>query len=235
MAGASSSSKADQLGDAAVDAKNTVVSKVEDGVKKVQDGAEKVKQQSKDSFSAASDKVAEKTQTSATSSSSSKESIPSASASSSSSSSSSSWVPEFLSGARQSKLDAQIQSKIKTEIDQLRKKESDVRAAIDAALEAENAEREKKEGGSNEKGKSGVELRKELEELRSRLGKVAEKSKREIPGEKEIQKAREEVVKCYKANPERTLDCWQQAQAFKQAVAKAEQAFVRAQSSAGKA
>ncbi|CAD6885597.1 unnamed protein product [Tilletia laevis] len=238
MAGSTSfSSAGEKLANAAVDAKNDVVSKTDDVVKQVQDRAEKVKQQTKDAFSSSSDKVTEATKSAgaASSSSSSSSSSPSEKKATDTRDSppSGSWVPTFLTGARQSKLDAQIQSKIKTEISALRKKESDVRAAIDAALQAEN---EKESSGGTEKaGKSGVELRKELEELRGRLGKVAEKSTREIEGETEIRKAREEVVACYKAHPDRTLDCWEQAQAFKQAVAKAEQAFVRAQSTASKA
>ncbi|KAK0547144.1 hypothetical protein OC846_002180 [Tilletia horrida] len=201
---------------------------------RIEDGAQQAKQRISNAVSATSEKVTGSSQS---------EKPASSSASSSSTSSNnnntkdelSPSTPSFLSGFRQSKLDAQIQSKIRAELSKLRSQEAEVRAAIDAALEKENAAREQKaveagEGGV--KGRSGVLLRKELEELRTRLGAVAERSKREIPGQKDIQKAREQVVACYKAHPDRSLDCWAEAQAFKEAVARAERAFVSSHSAA---
>ncbi|KAL9939951.1 hypothetical protein V8E36_000656 [Tilletia maclaganii] len=231
--GLSSSSKVEEK-------KEEVLTATQSLLNKVEDGAEKVKSQVKDTFSASSS-----SSPSASSSDSTNKSFFTTSAKDEKSSSSSSndddtlspSVPSFLSGSRQSKLDAQIQTRIRSELGRLRKQEAEVRAAIDAALEKENVERERKAidaGDGGVKGRSGVLLRKELEEIRSRLGAVSERSKREIPGEKDIQKAREQVVACYKAHPDRALDCWAEAQAFKQAVSKAERAFVASHSAAPK-
>ncbi|PWN49041.1 hypothetical protein IE53DRAFT_388761 [Violaceomyces palustris] len=120
-------------------------------------------------------------------------------------------------------IDAGVQEKIRSELERLRKEEEDVRRQIQEALERENAEIESSQPGG--KNKNSNILKAELDQVRARIER--HKSVKDLsslhPG---LDKAREAVVKCYRERPDRSLDCWKETQAFKEAVASAEKAFI---------
>lgn len=63
---------------------------------------------------------------------------------------------------------------------------------------------------------------KEIDELRKKLNG----RKQIIEMDKEVAKAKEEVVACLRLNDRRPLDCWQEVQNFKTEVGKLERRFV---------
>jgi len=125
--------------------------------------------------------------------------------------------------SRQVKLDTSIQQKIKSELERLRKEEADVRAEIEKAIEKENLARESKYKGASE-GKNSNVLRQELDQLRSKIDKY--NRQKDISNYAGVKEAQEALVKCYKSQPDRTLDCWKEAEEFKKAVANAERQFI---------
>ncbi len=63
---------------------------------------------------------------------------------------------------------------------------------------------------------------KEIESLKEKLGQ--RKQLRDV--DKDVEKAKEDVVSCLRLNDRRPLDCWKEVQAFKAEVAKMEGKFV---------
>ncbi|GAC71781.1 DUF1690 domain-containing protein [Moesziomyces antarcticus] len=124
---------------------------------------------------------------------------------------------------RQVTLDTSIQAKIKSELERLRKEEAEVRGEIQKAIEKENLAREAKYTGASE-GKNSNVLRQELDQLRGKIDKY--NKQRDVSNYPGVKEAQEALVKCYRDKPERTLDCWKQADDFKQAVANAEKHFI---------
>lgn len=98
-----------------------------------------------------------------------------------------------------------------------------MRSEIEKAIEKENLARESKYTGASE-GKNSNVLRQELESLRSKIDKY--NRQKDVGNYKGVKEAQEELVKCYRAKPERTLDCWKQAEEFKRAVEAAEKQFI---------
>ncbi|EPQ31192.1 uncharacterized protein PFL1_01380 [Pseudozyma flocculosa PF-1] len=129
---------------------------------------------------------------------------------------------EGPSADRQATLDSSVQQRIKSELDRLRKEEAEVRSQIEKAIEKENLERESKHSGAE--GKNSNVLRQELDEVRKKIERHRQKS--DISAYAGVKEAQEQLVKCYKSQPERTLDCWKEAEDFKAAVAKAEKEFI---------
>lgn len=125
--------------------------------------------------------------------------------------------------SRQATLDTSIQQKIKSELDRLRKEEADVRAEIEKAIQKENLAKESKYQGQSE-GKNSNVLRQELDSLRSKIDKY--NKQKDISNYAGVKEAQEALVKCYKSQPDRTLDCWKEAEEFKKAVASAEKQFI---------
>ncbi|KAJ9479119.1 hypothetical protein PHBOTO_002587 [Pseudozyma hubeiensis] len=125
--------------------------------------------------------------------------------------------------SRQATLDTSIQAKIKSELDRLRKEEADVRSEIEKAIEKENLAKESKYRGASE-GKNSNVLRQELEQLRGKIDKY--NKQKDISNYAGVKEAQEKLVQCYKSQPERTLDCWKEAEEFKKAVANAEKKFI---------
>lgn len=129
-------------------------------------------------------------------------------------------------------MDSSIRSAISSELSRLRKQEADVSAKIQAALQEENLAIEKKwkgSGGSGSQdssssskgGRSAHALQKELDAVKEKIERhnASRKAVESTPGVKE---ARDKVVKCYKENPKRTLDCWKDVKSFSDAVEQAE-------------
>ncbi|KAG6865287.1 hypothetical protein C0991_003747 [Blastosporella zonata] len=123
---------------------------------------------------------------------------------------------------RQSSLDAQIRSRIQSEIDALKEQEEQVRREIELALEKENLDREKgvSEDGS-ERIPSSLELMGDLEEIRGKVDRY--QSRRDLTDFPEVKSAGEAVVSCYRANQATPLDCWREVAQFKDSVARVEQ------------
>lgn len=123
-------------------------------------------------------------------------------------------------------MDSSIRNAISSELSRLRKQEADVSAKIQAALQEENLAIEKKWKGSSDSsskgsGRSAHALQKELDSVKEKIERhnASRKAVESTPGVKE---AREKVVKCYKENPKRTLDCWKDVKSFSEAVEQAE-------------
>ena len=98
---------------------------------------------------------------------------------------------------RQQLLDSSIQSKIKEEINRLKKQEADVRQQIEQALEKENLDRASQSASKGAKGKSSILLQQELEDVRGKIEKHNQRKSRveKAPG---VKQAREKVLQCYK-------------------------------------
>ncbi|KAN0061838.1 hypothetical protein ACQY0O_005831 [Thecaphora frezii] len=123
---------------------------------------------------------------------------------------------------RQAVLDTSVQQRIKSELDRLRKEEAEVRAQIQKAIEKENLERESKHKGAE--GKNSNVLKQELDEVRRKIERHRQKA--DISAYAGVKEAQEDLIKCYKTQPDRTLNCWKEAENFKAAVAKAEKEFI---------
>lgn len=134
--------------------------------------------------------------------------------------------------ARQETLDEAIQQRIYEELNKLRKQEKEVQQQIELALEKENIEKEGKPWfGSKDKGQSSTLLQQELDRVKSQISQF---QRREFSSFPALHKAREAVIKCYRCvragssrahtseNELRTLDCHEQVEEFKKAVASTE-------------
>lgn len=63
-----------------------------------------------------------------------------------------------------------------------------------------------------------------MESLRSKIDKY--NKQKDVSNYKGVKEAQEALVKCYRGKPERTLDCWKEAEEFKKAVEEAEKKFI---------
>ncbi|KAH8916629.1 hypothetical protein BT69DRAFT_757787 [Atractiella rhizophila] len=118
--------------------------------------------------------------------------------------------------SRQEVLDSHIRSKIAREVENLRAEEDEIAAKISAELEKENLDKEVEDGIT-----SSVLLEGDLEEVRRKVERLKEERNLETSWPS-VWKARQEVVECYKTNPDRTLDCASRVGQFKEAVQKVE-------------
>ncbi|KAJ3554583.1 hypothetical protein NM688_g3032 [Phlebia brevispora] len=140
--------------------------------------------------------------------------------------------PRSLPPERQATIDAQIRSRIQSELDRLRQEEDQVRQEIEHALEKENLDRERamagEESESEEEAAGGVKssaaLMGDLEDVRQKIERF--QTRRALSEFPEVQAASEAVMKCYKSNPTTTLDCWQEVAEFKSSVGRVEQHYI---------
>ncbi|KAL5636101.1 hypothetical protein ACGC1H_004797 [Rhizoctonia solani] len=126
---------------------------------------------------------------------------------------------------RQQALDAVVQRRIQSEMKRLQETEALVQADIEAALERENLDREKQVAESDSSGASSEELRNELEEVQRRADKF--KSRLALEHAPEVKESQAKLLACYKNNPDRPLDCWEEVQHFKEAVSNLEKDFIK--------
>ncbi|WFD40711.1 uncharacterized protein MJAP1_003699 [Malassezia japonica] len=126
---------------------------------------------------------------------------------------------------RQETLDSAIQDKIHEELSKLRKQEQEMQKKIELALEKENIERQGKPWFGNDKGQSSELLQQELDRVKSQIEKYYKRDLNSFPSLKE---ARDKVIACYRADNNRTLDCWREVDAFKQAIKGAEKELMAA-------
>jgi len=132
---------------------------------------------------------------------------------------------------RQSTLDARVRSRIDTELLRLREEEEQVRKEIEVALEKENIDHElhgstqdpaTEEEGSERVSLHSVTLLGDVEEIRQKVDKFHSKHvELDLAGQ-----AAQDLVQCYRNQPGRALDCWQQVTEFKSSVAKMEQEYI---------
>ena len=64
----------------------------------------------------------------------------------------------------------------------------------------------------------------EIDKLKKKL--QARKIREEVVGDKGVEKAKSEVVKCLRENDRRPLDCWKEVEAFKSEVGRLEKGFL---------
>ncbi|GAA6000383.1 hypothetical protein JCM10207_007989 [Rhodosporidiobolus poonsookiae] len=125
--------------------------------------------------------------------------------------------------SRQDALDAHIQQRIASELSRLREQEHQVRDEIERALEKENLDRER--GGEVEKGLShSASLFKDLEELEKRSAGLR-KERAQTDEWRSVEGGKEALIQCFKNNKTTPLNCRDEAEKFKQAVAGVERAF----------
>lgn len=106
---------------------------------------------------------------------------------------------------RQATIDAQIRSRIQSELEHLRQQEEEVTQEIERALEKENLDRETAMAGNESEGESDGEagsvrnsaaLLGDLEELRTKVERF--QSRQALSEFPEVQAASEAVVTCYR-------------------------------------
>lgn len=116
---------------------------------------------------------------------------------------------DALSPQRQSTLDAQIRSRIQSELEHLRHQEEEVREEIERALEKENLDRERSMAGEESESdeeetaagsvRSSAVLMGDLEEVRQKVERF--QSRRALSEFPEVQAKSEAVVSCYRCVP----------------------------------
>ncbi|GAA6017898.1 hypothetical protein JCM11491_001208 [Sporobolomyces phaffii] len=128
--------------------------------------------------------------------------------------------------SRQEALDAHIQSRIQSELAQLRQQEQQVRQEIERALEKENLDREKGAQDGQDKGLShSASLFEDLKQLEQRTAGV-KKERQETPEWTKVDEGKQALLKCFADNAKTPLECRAQAEKFKQAVAGVEKVFI---------
>ncbi|BGO90099.1 hypothetical protein NBRC10512_004037 [Rhodotorula toruloides] len=128
--------------------------------------------------------------------------------------------------SRQAALDQHIQQRITSELQHLRQQEQQVRDEIERALEKENLDRERGAAeGEAAKGLShSATLMKDLEGLLERSAGLR-KQREETDEWRALDDGKKALHKCFLENAKSPLNCRDEAERFKQAVAGVEKAF----------
>ena len=71
---------------------------------------------------------------------------------------------------------------------------------------------------------SRASVQKEIETLKEKLGK--RKVKEDVLGDKGVNTAKNDMVRCLRVNDRRPLDCWKEVEAFRREVGRLEGAFL---------
>ncbi|PPQ98833.1 hypothetical protein CVT24_003387 [Panaeolus cyanescens] len=122
---------------------------------------------------------------------------------------------------RQSVLDAHIRSRIKDELEVLKRNEEEIRQEIQVALEKENLDKEKQLAASDDgNSASSVTLLQDLEDIRTKIEK--HESKKQLSEHPEIDTTAKALAECYQRNKTTPLICWSEVNKFKAAVAQLE-------------
>ncbi|ORX40662.1 hypothetical protein BD324DRAFT_611714 [Kockovaella imperatae] len=111
-----------------------------------------------------------------------------------------------------------VRRRLAAESAHIRSQEAEILSKISAALEKENLDKEKP-------GMSSEVLGRDIEEVREKVERM-KRDREEKEGEG-IRKAKEDILRCYRENAQRPLDCWREVETFKTEVAKLEKAFVK--------
>jgi len=144
---------------------------------------------------------------------------------------------------REEALDKHVRHRIQAELAKLHAEEEVVKSALRAALEKENLGRERSIAVGEPKGESKdtggedseaanagsrgtASLREDIEAVKRRVEKYSQRRQLGTGSESSVEASRQALVKCYRDNVERPLDCWKQVDEFKQQVASIEAKFV---------
>ncbi|BGP23285.1 hypothetical protein JCM10295v2_002179 [Rhodotorula toruloides] len=127
---------------------------------------------------------------------------------------------------RQAALDQHIQQRIASELQHLRQQEQQVRDEIERALEKENLDRERGavEGEAGKGLSHSATLMKDLESLLERSAGLR-KQRGETDEWRAVDDGKKALHKCFLENTKSPLNCRDEAERFKQAVASVEKAF----------
>ncbi|POS85387.1 hypothetical protein EPUL_003491 [Erysiphe pulchra] len=134
-------------------------------------------------------------------------------------------------------LELEIQSRVNAELQRLQSAAAKEYAELQAKISAEeepNKHNLKNSTGNDEVSEAAIagdRLRRlgreavqgDIRELQTKI----EKSKRVRELDENVDKAKSEVVKCFKENDRRPLDCWAQVEKFKEEVAKLEDSWIQ--------
>ncbi|KAI9737891.1 MAG: hypothetical protein M1834_009261 [Cirrosporium novae-zelandiae] len=113
-------------------------------------------------------------------------------------------------------LELKIQSRVSSELQRLQSQISKDLQELSEKISTEPATK------SNGQDLSRTTVRKEIELLKSKL----EGRKQVAELDKNVKKAKEDMVTCLRLNDRRPLDCWKEVASFKSEVAKLEKGFV---------
>jgi MICOS complex subunit MIC19 len=72
---------------------------------------------------------------------------------------------------------------------------------------------------SNAGSRGSASLREDIEAVKRRVEKYSQRKQLGAGSDSSVEASRQAVVKCYRENAERPLDCWKQVEEFKQQVA----------------
>ncbi|KAL0638115.1 hypothetical protein Q9L58_002896 [Maublancomyces gigas] len=118
---------------------------------------------------------------------------------------------------REKALELHIQSRVESELQRLQSRESQILNDLEAKLSAED-----KEHGGAEKNPGREKVQKEIDVLRRRLDAMPK-----LMGlDKDVENARESVVKCLRLNDRTPLDCYKEVDNFKAQTRRLERQFV---------
>ena len=144
-----------------------------------------------------------------------------------------------------------MRQRIQAELAKLQAEEEVVKSALRAALERENLARERNFTGTSRllstrctiyrvkymAGESKVDgdsevtnagsrgtasLHEDIEAIKRRVERYSQRKQLGTGADSAVEASRQAVVKCYRENAERPLDCWKQVEEFKQQVASIE-------------
>ncbi|KAL6721954.1 hypothetical protein ACLMJK_001059 [Lecanora helva] len=91
-----------------------------------------------------------------------------------------------------------------------------------ASLVGKDAQAKREDGGSKDLSRASVQ--KEIDTLKEKLKR--RQMKEDVVNDKEVNKAKEEVVRCLRVNDRRPLDCWKEVETFRREVGRLEGAFL---------
>ena len=121
-------------------------------------------------------------------------------------------------------LELHIQNRVAAELKRLDESTSKELADLKGKISVETPEDQKPGDKSKSKDLSRQSVQKEIEILKAKL--QSRREREGIVGDKAVEKAKEDVVKCLRTNDRRPLDCWKEVETFQAEVGRLEKAFL---------
>ncbi|KAH8151684.1 uncharacterized protein LAJ45_04306 [Morchella importuna] len=118
---------------------------------------------------------------------------------------------------REKTLELHIQSRVESELQRLQQRESQILNDLEEKLTAED-----KKHGSAEKNPGRKKVQAELDALRQRLNGIPKVHELD----KDVEKARDDVIKCLRSHDRTPLDCHREVDEFKAQTRRLERQFV---------
>ncbi|CAF9906997.1 MAG: hypothetical protein GOMPHAMPRED_004992 [Gomphillus americanus] len=116
-------------------------------------------------------------------------------------------------------LELHIQNRVHTELSRLAEEQTKSLKELQDKISSETPA-----PSSKSPDLSRASVQKETEELKKKLAK--RKLREDVVGDKNVEKAKDELVTCLRNNDRRPLDCWQEVEAFKNEVSRIEKRFL---------